>query len=450
MSQSESVLIHFIESCFRTFQEKGVTYCIMRNAEEVERGDAHDVDLAIDIRHLGKAEECLFRTAEDEGWELLFRTGAAKDKHNIKCYNFYKLQDGVPVLAHLDFFTSFMWGAYTMLDNSCLVSDIDTSSLYRRISPVVEVVDNLFRRLIYNGAVKRKYTPYISEVFRARPNEVKTCMEHFLSPALSESILALACAENWEAIDALRPQIIADVRRHAPCHRMAYWSYLIRKAIKPIGIVAVLQGTDGSGKTTIIDSLPQVLSNTWPADGAIRYFHCRPYVLEPSKQEQFGIHRPAPPTPHTGKPYGRLKSFAKLAYCVFDYIIGWWGPIHMERAKGHMVVFDRYYYDFYLDKLRYRFHLSDGVLRLMQHFIPKPDITFVLTGEAEPIWARKKELSLEEVQQQITRLEGHSHLFAHPCTINVVQPVKQVVNDVCIALLETQHQRFKRFLPRNR
>lgn len=446
-----SVQLRFIESCFRAFLEHDVPYCIMRNAEEVERGDAHDVDLAIGTKQLQTAEDCLFRTAETEGWKLLFRTGSARDRYNIKCYNFYKLQaDGTPVLVHIDFFTAFVWDSYLILDNEFILQGMDTTTLYHRISPVAEAVTKLFVRLLYKGFVKRKYVPHIEQVFREQPEAVQACMNRFLRESLSRSIAELVAAKQWDAIDALRPQIVADVKRYSGRYRWSYKSYLVRKALRPIGIVVALQGTDGSGKTTIIDALPKVLGNTWPPDGAIHYFHCRPYVLEPSKQEKHDVRRRACPNPHQGKPYGKWKSLAKLAYCVFDYIIGWCGPVHWARAKGHMVVFDRYYYDYYLDKLRYRFNLSDGIIRFMQHFVPEPHITFVLTGDAEPIWARKKEIPLEEVQQQIKLLEEHSHLFANPCTINVVQPIEKVVNDVCVALLETQHEHFKRFLPRKK
>lgn len=441
---SSPILNQFIENCFRAFVQHKVTYGIMRNADEVERGDAHDVDLAVSIAHLQTAEDCLFRVAEEMGWKLLFRTGSAKDKHNIKCYNFYRLHEGAPVLAHIDIFTSFMWKAYTLLDNECIVSHIDTSSLYCRISPAAEAVDNLFHRLVYNGAIKRKYVPSVLKAFRAEPDAVQQCMARFLSPKLFAQIYSLVLKEDWDAIDALRPQIIADIKRIAPRHRLAYAGYLLRKAQKPIGIVAAFQGTDGSGKTTIIDALPHMLGNTWPED-SIRYFHCRPYVLEPSKQEKKGAPHVACTNPHAKTPYGKLKSFAKLCYCIFDYIIGWCGPIHLERAKGHLVIFDRYYYDFYLDKLRYRFNLSDRILRLMQHFVPKPNITFVLTGEAEPIWARKKEISLEEVKQQIRLMEQYENLFANPCRIDVVQPIEKVVNDVCVALTEAQHRHFRGF-----
>lgn len=446
-----SLINTFVEACFRAFLALDVSYCIMRNAEEVESGSAHDVDLIIDENKLKEAESCIFRTAEQMGWKLLFRTGSAQDKYNIKCYNFYRLkEDGTPVLAHIDVLASFVWHSHILIDCRHMLADIDTTTLYHHISPVVEVVNKLFARLLYNGYVREKYRPHILRVFLEQPEKVVECMELFLSKETAEQVLQAALAEKWENIVALRPIMISEIQRKTSTYRLSYWNYRIRKALRPIGIVAAFQGMDGSGKTTIIDALPRMLGNTWPED-CIRYFHCRPYVFEPSKQEKPGAPRIACPNPHAKKPYGSIKSFAKLCYCIFDYIIGWCGPIHLERAKGHMVIFDRYYYDFYLDKIRYRFNLSDWVIRLMQHFVPKPDITFVLTGEAEPIWARKKEIPLEVVEQQIQLMEQHQHLFAHPCRIDVVQPIEKVVNEVCVALVETQYRHFRRLsIPRKK
>lgn len=201
------------------------------------------------------------------------------------------------------------------------------------------------------------------------------------------------------------------------------------------GLMVAFLGTDGSGKSTIIHALPRAL-NIENSPERMVYYHCRPYVLQPSKAAKGLDMNASCPNPHAEKPYGTLLSVIKLFFCLADYVLGYWFKVRRQVADGKLVIFDRYYYDFYLDKVRYRMGIGDTWFRLMEWMIPKPDITFVLTGEAEPIWKRKQEIPIEEVQRQINTLEKHKHHFAHVQTVDVVQPIPEVVSAVATAIIK--------------
>lgn len=202
------------------------------------------------------------------------------------------------------------------------------------------------------------------------------------------------------------------------------------------GLMIAFLGTDGSGKSTIINALPQALHLEETPERII-YYHSRPYVLQPSKASKGLDLKAACPDPHSQPPYGVLKSLFKLLFCVADYRLGYLLKVRKQVAEGNLVIFDRYYYDFYLDKIRYRMGIGDFWFRLLEWLIPRPDVTFVLTGEAEPIWKRKQEMPLEEVQRQINTLEKHKTHFAHSVTIDVVRPIPDVVASVTAAIHRT-------------
>lgn len=204
------------------------------------------------------------------------------------------------------------------------------------------------------------------------------------------------------------------------------------------GLMVAFLGTDGSGKSTIIQALPHAL-NIEDTPERLVYYHCRPYILQPSKAAKRLDLDARCPEPHAEKPYGKVVSVGKLIFCLADYVLGYWLRVRRQVNDGKLVIFDRYYYDFYLDKVRYRMGIGDTWFRLMEWMVPKPDITFVLTGEAEPIWKRKQEIPLDEVQRQINVLEKHKHHFAHPVTIDVSAPIQKVVSDVTHAIKEAVH-----------
>lgn len=395
---SGAAIIRFVEACFRAFEREGVAYCIMRNADEVVAGDAHDVDLAVDDTKLEQAEACIFRTAQELGWKILLRTGSAKDKHNIKCYNFYQMQpDGTPALAHIDIFTSFVWCSHILIDCRHTLEDMDTSTLYHRISPVAEAVTKLFVRLLYNGYIKRKYVPHITEVYRAEPDKVKACMENFLCHETAEEVYRLAISEQWEAIETMRSRIVADIKKKTATYRLCYWLYLVRKAFRRISVMVALEGGYEEVNQSIIEALPAVVGNTFSAESTYVYHH-RPCLLGRTVR---GKNAPAA-SGENRQPHGFLKSWAKLLLCVADDILGYWGPVRWHLCKGHLVVFNGYYDDFLQNPRRHRLCLSERVVRLFRPLVPRADVTMLLDAEkaAQPTESLARETGIALVEAQ--------------------------------------------------
>lgn len=129
-------------------------------------------------------------------------------------------------------------------------------------------------------------------------------------------------------------------------------------------------------------------------------------------------------------------SFGKLAFFNLDYILGYWFKVKLQLAKGHLVIFDRYYYDYYLDKIRYRLNVNDKLLDTFKMFIPKPDVTFMLMGDPKTLYDRKKEISVYEIEKQLRIMELHKTKFKNPVIINVDLPIDCVVGSVSNTILD--------------
>lgn len=200
------------------------------------------------------------------------------------------------------------------------------------------------------------------------------------------------------------------------------------------GLMVVFEGTDGSGKTTIIDNLPRFLGERF-SGGEIVYYHWRPgFIKSPNRESNENTGKVCT-DPHGKKPYGRLVSLGKFLYFNLDYILGYWFSVRRHLAAGKLVIFDRYYYDYYLDKRRYRLNISDAVLDFFKPLIPKPGITFLLVGDAVRLYERKREIPIEEIQRQIDCLLAHRDCFAHSVVVDVNQDVDAVVSAVVREIL---------------
>lgn len=146
-------------------------------------------------------------------------------------------------------------------------------------------------------------------------------------------------------------------------------------------------GPDGSGKSTIIERLQ--------AHRSINYFHLKPRISSRGRPVR---------DPHSLKPYGRVLSFMKIVYLVIQYNLLWFKNIYLSSSEN-LVVFDRYFDDIICDPLRYRYSGEYSIVKWMRLCIPRPDIYFVLIGDPEIIWSRKKEVELSELKKQLVRYE---------------------------------------------
>lgn len=212
-------------------------------------------------------------------------------------------------------------------------------------------------------------------------------------------------------------------------------------------MVIVLEGTDGSGKSFIINSITPILEETIRC--RIVYSHLRPHCL-PDIGELFGKRKTLEndakkvvSDPHAEKPSGFAGSLVRWSYYMIDYTFGYlrkvWLPIH---SKSKVFFFDRYYYEYYLDQRRSRVNLPMWIVRLGEFFIPKPDLILCLGGDPEKIYARKPETSLEEVTRQTKVLKEFCNKRKNAVWIDTTVTPEESINAAMKAINEMMSKRF--------
>jgi len=162
-------------------------------------------------------------------------------------------------------------------------------------------------------------------------------------------------------------------------------------------IIAIL-GPDGSGKSTVIECLIKQLPDCL-------LFHHRPGLIPNISL----IGKNEPPNiitePHAETPHSPVLSALAFFYYIFDFTVGYFFKIKLNKEAKTLVVFDRYYYDYFVDKRRYRSSLSNGWYKFWLWMIPKPQFVFVLLTSPDLIHQRKQELTKVEIARQISELE---------------------------------------------
>lgn len=219
--------------------------------------------------------------------------------------------------------------------------------------------------------------------------------------------------------------------------------YLKRGLNKPGYTIAFL-GTDGSGKSTIINKITPIINEAF--HNSVYYEHLRPNCL-PSFAQLLGKNEyfSQPVTdPHSKNPSGFIGSFFRWSFYLLDYTLGYWFKVFPKKIfKSCVWIFDRYYYDYLIDKRRTMVNLPNWLLRLGQALISEPDLIICLGAEPDAIYARKPELSLKEVKRQVTALSIFCKSNKRAVWIDTGQSIDQTVSETMDAVYVLMSKRFE-------
>ena len=215
--------------------------------------------------------------------------------------------------------------------------------------------------------------------------------------------------------------------------------------MKKKGLSVAFLAPDGGGKSTIIKGITESCAERF---AAVSYFHFRPewlknlgqiHIANPTQERcenrEPGTEPPPNTTPHDVKLQSRMKSFIRFMYYNVDFILGTWFKINPLKRKNHLVIFDRYYYDYFADTIRYKYNLSQSLIRRFARLIPRPDIVFILDADTEVIWNRKKEVPLEEVARQRKAYASILDMNLNGIRIDVNRSVEEIVTEVTDVIL---------------
>jgi thymidylate kinase len=204
---------------------------------------------------------------------------------------------------------------------------------------------------------------------------------------------------------------------------------LFHRMLNKQALVIGILGPDGSGKSTIIDKLEQ-----YPLFINRYYFHLKPIVIDESKSVTID-------DPHSKSVYSSSKSYLKLFYFIYQYNFGWIKNILKLKIKSSLVIFDRYFDDMLVDYKRYRYGGSLKVAKFARYFIPKPDLYFILTTDADVIYKRKQEVPFEELERQVKKyreLADGKRYF----NIDVNRTPEEIVKEIVEIMMEKMNERY--------
>ena len=367
-------------------------YAVLRNFEGLpEKNNSRDIDIIIERRAYKKQKKALIALIEEHGWKIITYLNSDRVVTWVcGCVD----QDSSVEIVQLDFFfNTSLFGVRLINAKEFLVNREFNGKIYH-VNKDYEFLD----KYMYDRAVGVQYPDKYSHVKEA-VNDSKVVAENL------KRVFGVGTIDECDKrsgkimlLHAAMRNPLATVGRFIKFEYYRIKNYLCSNTGFSIGFT----GPDGSGKTTVIDTILERIAPVFKT--AHKYYHFRPALFGNLGEvaHSAGIKKEVDRNysdPHRGGKTGKVNSFLRLCYYSLDYIIGYFVKVKSVTRITRVVVFDRYYTDIICDSRRSRIYLSPKFLYSWgKLFIPTLNYNILLTASSETILARKRELDEEGIR----------------------------------------------------
>lgn len=430
---------NFVGKFFSEMNSNGIQYAVLRNYECLpESCGGSDLDIFVSSKDITKLGEILLKVSNSLDASLVSYT--ASNACPKLCY--LNTEEGI----QMDIFVgAITYKTYVIVSEETIEENTRTYNGIKVLDDSLGNIIAFIKEILNNGKCKDKYIIPITE---NKENYDRNNLAKNLA-AFDDKFIDIL----YESIksDKIKESILVltDLGRKGFKHKSSknistFLSKILRLFKQPGYTIAVL-GTDGSGKSFIINSITPVLNEAF--HNGIRYEHMRPNYL-PSLAVAMGKKKADEPTgvcsnPHGSKPSGFIGSLIRLTYYWIDYTWGYFKKVFLDKAfKTHVWLFDRYYYDYYIDQRRARLNLPSWIIKLYGLFVPAPDLTICLGGDPEKIYARKPETSLEEVKRQTMVLKEFASTHKKAVWVDTTTTPEESIKAAMDAIVKMMSKRF--------
>lgn len=402
-------------------------YAVLRNFEGLpEKNNSRDIDIIIERTAYRKNKKNLIALLEKNEWKIITYLNSDRvDTWVCGCIDNYSNTE----IVQFDFFFNTSLFGIRLLNAKEFLANREFNGKIYHVNKEYEFLD----KYMYDRAVGAEYPEKYKHVKEA-------VAESSLVKEKLKKVFGTKSIEDCDKRSGKRMLLCAAM--HNPIATLAHFCAFEYHRIKNYlrsntGFSIGFTGPDGSGKTTVIDTL---LSRIAPVfRKAHKYYHFRPTLFGNLGEvaHSAGVKKEVDRNysdPHRGKKTGKASSFLRLCYYSIDYIIGYFVKVKSVTRITRLVIFDRYYTDIICDSRRSRIYLSPKFLYWWgKLFIPTLDYNILLTASSETILARKRELDEEGIKTINTKIDYLAGKRGYTKVLNETTPevaVYEILNHV--------------------
>lgn len=427
----------FLGGFFDRLNSESLKYAVLRNYQSLPGStDGSDLDIFINKCDEHEFLKILLQESERCNGGII----SVIDSKTCPRYcvmGFDQTFWGLMIDLHLE---NIIYRGHIIISKEIIWKNVNQINNIFALNRRTDALIGLFKELLNNGNCREKYYTdfinnsmdhkFLKEVFSdIRKNDISEFLSVF--PEMGY------CRESIKFL-----MTFLDNEFPKPFFSSIKKLSKIKRLTRKPGYAIVFLGTDGSGKSTLIENIKPLLEEAF--HNSVYYEHLRPNYFRNLSGLSGKIQAVGPvKNPHEKDSSGFAGSLARLGYYLLDYTLGYYLKIFPKKAfKSCVWIFDRYYYDYYIDQRRSRINLPYWIVRLGQAFIPEPDLIFCLGADPGIIHSRKPELPLPEIERQMKALKKFALNHKRAVWINTGETVEKSCES---ALGEIQNVMFRRF-----
>lgn len=387
---------------FNMFNEKDVKYVIIHSYQNLPQRFDSDIDTAINVSSIKEAIILLDNVLKGTGWKVIqywrHENYAAdcvisNDKEFLQIDFCIHYERNGRVVMSID----------ELLENRYLYKNFYVPSMKTEFTYIL--LKKILKKFFSENSKEHLYNLWSLMSNEDKEQTRKKLKKFFNDKTIDELTL---CIENSSFskidINAIHKELkknTSNIRSNFH-YKLFDMKRRVERVFNPTGLFIVLLGVDGAGKTTISNELERRYVTAFRR---IDHYHSRVRVLKDISQIKSSSAPIDTSNPHKNKyKIGKAMSVVKFGYYFLDFLIGNF-KITVAKIKSTLVLIERYYYDYSIDKVRYNLNLTDNFIKFFGFFIKKPDAIFILTGDSQILLERKYEITIGEINSQKTRLE---------------------------------------------
>ena len=412
---SPTQLARLLGPLFTAFEQEGVRYCVLRGYAGLPDETRNDVDLAIEAAATHSAEQIVRRVCGETGWLVVGRTSQAGF---LRLNVFHHEHPGGVLPLDLSSEHS-VWGMLYADADVVLQSSREHAGM-RVARPGCEAAISMLKGLTRHGIIKPRedHRARLQECLRLDADGFRACSASLLGDSLCDELIAMGTDARWTELERIAGRVRSTLSRRTGRVRVALEAVRsgIRTRLRKLsrrggldfrgGLFLCLLGPDGSGKTTFSQAIEERIGGLFTTTE--QYHSLAGFLpkLKGLKKIFYGVRgKPIPDSPLKGvaqpgvvaKPIPAIRTSTYIVYYGIEYIL-YRLIVRRKLRRNQLVIFDRYFYDYYL--MRLHLNAPRWLLGIFARLIAQPDVLLIMLAEPEAIFRRKPELTAEEIQRQ--------------------------------------------------
>ena len=432
---------------FSELNNRKIKYFVLRNYEGLpDSNPSQDVDIVIEPGSYTLVRDLLLVVYKK--YEITNYKIVRYEKTRL----IYGFNPVVKLSIHIDLMEGYLSRGFEVFSFEELFSQTLEYKNFRVLNEVFDAVTLLLYKVISAKQIKNSYKEKISQIYSEKRGEINIILINTLGRKVGNLIINALKESDFDLIIANVNSISKKSKQKSIFKKpvltvVRIFNFLSEKFYRIVycprnyqNFISV-QGADGTGKSTFIEGLVNAIAfYNVSEESKSHVYHHRPTVLPNlgSVGEKARVMKEDTDftNPHRAAPSGFIVSLVRMTYYWLDYLIGVPIMLRKDVQFDRFTIYDRYIYDFLIDPRRSRINLPYWVLKIFTKLVLQPRIVFVLLTDAEVIYKRKQELTINEINRQLGEFKKLANSHKRFVVLDASKSPEELVNDAMKIIIE--------------